>query len=244
MKEREIMWQCPKCERKFKNTNQDHYCGKIETIDRYISEQTEEVRPILHKIRETIRAAAPEATEKISWQMPTFWQATVAPRGENLIHFAAFKKHISIFPGGEATAVFADRLTEYKTAKGTIQLPLNQPIPYKLIEDITRLRVSEVNEKSRPSEKLYEYEAVIQSADKGGAYVAFPYDLRAEFGKGRVKVRATFDGESYYGNIVNMGVKNDDGSVCYIIGIRKDIRIKIGKQPDDTIHVTVRERSN
>ncbi|MDR1755014.1 MAG: DUF1905 domain-containing protein [Eubacterium sp.] len=84
----------------------------------------------------------------------------------------------------------------------------------------------------------------MQSADKGGAYVAFPYDLRAEFGKGRVKVRATFDGESYYGNIVNMGVKNDDGSVCYIIGIRKDIRIKIGKQPDDTIHVTVRERSN
>ena len=68
--------------------------------------------------------------------MPTFWQ------GENLIHFAAFKKHISIFPGGEATAVFADRLTDYKIAKGTIQLPLNEPIPYDLIAEITRWRVS------------------------------------------------------------------------------------------------------
>jgi uncharacterized protein YdhG (YjbR/CyaY superfamily) len=130
------MWKCPKCEREFKNTNQDHYCGKIETIDQYISEQAEEVQPILHKIRETIRIAAPKATEKMSWQMPTFWQ------GENLIHFAAFKKHISIFPGGEATTVFADQLTEYKTAKGTIQFQLNKPIPYELIEEITHWRVA------------------------------------------------------------------------------------------------------
>jgi hypothetical protein len=90
--------------------------------------------------------------------------------------------------------------------------------------------------------KSYEYEAEIQSADKGGAYVAFPYDLRAEFGKGRVRVHATFDGEPYEGNIVNMGVKNTDGSVCYIIGIRKDIRAKIGKQPGDTVSVRIEER--
>jgi len=92
------------------------------------------------------------------------------------------------------------------------------------------------------SDKIYEYEAMIQSADKGGAYVAFPYDIREEFGKGRVKVHATFDGEPYDGSIVNMGVKNPDGSVCYIIGIRKDIRSKIGKQPGDTVRVTIRER--
>ena len=91
--------------------------------------------------------------------------------------------------------------------------------------------------------KIYEYEAVIQSADKGGAYVAFPYDIREEFGKGRVKVHATFDKAPYDGSIVNMGVKNPDGSVCYIIGIRKDIRSKIGKQPGDTIRVTIQERS-
>jgi len=129
------MWQCPKCERTFRAENQSHFCGKIDTIDQYISEQAEETQPILRKIREVIRTAAPDATEKISYQMPTFWQ------GKNLIHFAAFKKHISIFPGGEATTIFSDRLTDYKTAKGTIQLPLNKPIPYDLIADITKYLV-------------------------------------------------------------------------------------------------------
>jgi len=92
--------------------------------------------------------------------------------------------------------------------------------------------------------KVYEYDAVIKSSEigKGGAYVPFPYDLWAEFGKGRIKVHATFDDEPYDGSVVNMGVKNDDGSVCYIIGILKDIRVKIGKQPGDTVRVTVRER--
>ena len=87
--------------------------------------------------------------------------------------------------------------------------------------------------------KIYEYEAVIQPVDKGGAYVAFPWDIRAEFGKGRVRVNVTFDGEPYTGSIVNMGVKNEDGSVCYIIGILKEIRAKIGKQPGDTVRVIV-----
>ena len=67
----------------------------------------------------------------------------------------------------------------------------------------------------------------------------FPCDIQKEFGKGRVKAKITFDGEPYSGSIVNMGVKNEDGSVCYIIGIRKDIREKIGKQPGDTVKVTV-----
>ena len=90
--------------------------------------------------------------------------------------------------------------------------------------------------------KAYEYDAVIQPAGKGGAYVAFPYDLRGEFGKGRVKVHAAFDGVPYDGSIVNMGVKNPDGSVCYIIGIRKDIREKIAKQPGDSVRVVLWER--
>ena len=94
--------------------------------------------------------------------------------------------------------------------------------------------------------KTYEYNAVIKSSEigKGGAYVEFPYDIREEFGKGRVFVRATFDGEPYNGSIVNMGVKHPDGSVCFIIGIRKDIREKIGKQPGDTVRVTIRENKN
>lgn len=92
--------------------------------------------------------------------------------------------------------------------------------------------------------KTYEYDAIILASEigKGGAYVPFPYDVRAEFGKGRVKVRVSFDGEPYDGSVVNMGVKNADGSVCYIIGILKDIRAKIGKQPGDSVHVTVVER--
>ena len=93
------------------------------------------------------------------------------------------------------------------------------------------------------NQKVYEYESMIYDADKkGGAYVIFPYDIREEFGRGRVKVHAEFDGEPYDGSIVNRGVKNEDGSVCYIIGLRKDIRNKIGKQPGDQVQVTVRER--
>ena len=91
--------------------------------------------------------------------------------------------------------------------------------------------------------KIYEFEAVIQKVpDLDGAYVAVPFDIKSLFGKGRLPVHATFDGFPYDGSIVNMGVKNPDGSVCYIIGIRKDIRAKIGKQAGDTVLVTIQER--
>ena len=91
--------------------------------------------------------------------------------------------------------------------------------------------------------KTYEFEAVIRKVpDIDGAYIEFPYDIKKEFYKGRVKVRATFDQVPYDGSIVNMGVKNADGSVCYIIGIRKDIRMKIGKKPGDLVNVTITER--
>ncbi len=92
--------------------------------------------------------------------------------------------------------------------------------------------------------KLYEYNAVIMPSEvgKGGAYVSFPYVIRVEFGKGQVKVRATFDGEPYDGSIVNMRGQNADGFVCHIIGLRKDIGDKIGKQPGDDVAVTITER--
>lgn len=91
-------------------------------------------------------------------------------------------------------------------------------------------------------DKIYEFQAVIEPVpDKGGAFIRFPYDIRQEFGKGRVKVHAAFDGEPYQGSIVNMGIKNNDGSICYIIGVRKDIREKIQKQIDDKINVTIKE---
>jgi uncharacterized protein YdhG (YjbR/CyaY superfamily) len=108
-------------------------------IGDYIATESPDVQPLLQQIRETIRTAAPEATEKISWSMPTFWQ------GENLIHFVANKRHIGIYPGGEAVAMFAERLTGYKTSKGAIQFPLNKPIDYELIADIVRWRLEKLN---------------------------------------------------------------------------------------------------
>lgn len=136
------MWQCSECGRNFKNTNQDHYCSKKPaTIDEYIEDQPENIRPLLEKIRKTIRKAAPKAIEKISWRMPTFWQS------ENLIHFAAFKKHISIMPGDITKIPFEKELSGYKTSRGAIQFPLDKPIDYNLISEITKFKVSMVSEK-------------------------------------------------------------------------------------------------
>lgn len=87
------------------------------------------------------------------------------------------------------------------------------------------------------NKRIYEFDAVIKKVpDIDGAYIEFPYDVRAEFGKGRVKVRATFDGESYDGSLVRMETP------CHIIGLLKAIRAKIGKQAGDTVRVTISER--
>ena len=87
--------------------------------------------------------------------------------------------------------------------------------------------------------KVYAFDAVLHEEPDGGAYIIFPYDLRREFGKGRAKVRAEFNGIPYDSSIVNMGVKNPDGSVCYVIGVLKSIRKALGKHDGDTIHVAV-----
>lgn len=85
--------------------------------------------------------------------------------------------------------------------------------------------------------KVYEFDAIIKKVEGiDGAYVEFPFDVKEEFGKGRVKVLATFDGEVYEGSLVKMKTP------CHIIGIRKEIRAKIGRQPGDTIKVTIKER--
>lgn len=127
------MWKCPKCGRAFKNTNQDHYCGEApKTIQEYIERQPEEIQPYLQQINKAIQSAIPMATEKISWSMPTYWKK------HNLIQFAAFKKHIGLYSGPAAVEAFADRLTEYKTSKGAIQMPYNKPMPLELIGEIAR----------------------------------------------------------------------------------------------------------
>ncbi len=127
------MWQCPKCKREFKNQDQNHFCSGVpNSIDAYIEAQAKEVQPLLHQVRDTIRTALPDAEERISWRMPTYW------RGHNIIHFAAFKKHIGVYPGENAMIYFAGRLTEYKTSKGAIQFPYNKQLPLDLIAEIAK----------------------------------------------------------------------------------------------------------
>lgn len=88
----------------------------------------------------------------------------------------------------------------------------------------------------------FEFDAVLHELPEGGAYVAFPGDIRQIYGRGRVKVRATFDGIPYEGSIVNMGLRNPDGSVCYIIGVLKAIRKALHKRDGDTVHVVIEPR--
>ncbi|MDL2237506.1 DUF1801 domain-containing protein [Christensenellaceae bacterium OttesenSCG-928-K19] len=107
------------------------------TIDEYIAGFPPDVRERLAKMRAAIRKAAPDAKERMSWQMPTFWQ------GENLVHFAAHKTHIGFYPASSGIAAFKNQLSEYKTSKGAVQFPFSQPVPYGLVEEITRFRVSE-----------------------------------------------------------------------------------------------------
>lgn len=93
------------------------------------------------------------------------------------------------------------------------------------------------------NDTVYRFDAVIKkNPEMDAAYVIFPNDIREEFGKGRVKVHATFDGMPYDGSIVKMGVKDADGKVCYIIGITKAIRKAIGKTFGDSLAVTIQER--
>lgn len=103
----------------------------------YFQQFPEDIQEILHKIRQVIQEAAPDATEKFSYQMPTFFL------NGNLVHFAAYKKHIGFYPTPSGIEAFIDQIKAYKYAKGSVQFPLNQPIPYKLISDIVTYRVKE-----------------------------------------------------------------------------------------------------
>ena len=89
----------------------------------------------------------------------------------------------------------------------------------------------------------FEYDEILhETPDNGGAYVIFPWDIREVFGKGRIKVHAEFDGIPYDGSIVNMGLKDSQGNVCYIIGVLKSVREKIKKGDGDSIHIVIEER--
>lgn len=114
--------------------------SNMTVIDDYISQFPSEIQIKLQLIRETIKKAAPDAQEKISWRMPTF------TLNGNLVHFAAHKKHIGFYPGPEAIEAFQEELSKYKNSKGAVQFPYHEEMPIDLITRIVKYRV---NEKSR-----------------------------------------------------------------------------------------------
>ena len=130
--EKAAMWKCPKCGREFKKKEQSHYCGeKPKTIDEYILSQDADKQEALRQIRQILRNALPEAEERISWSMPTYW------KNHNILHFAASKEHIGLYPGPAAVVQFAEELQGYRTDKGTIRIPYGR-IDAVLIEKIAK----------------------------------------------------------------------------------------------------------
>jgi uncharacterized protein YdhG (YjbR/CyaY superfamily) len=110
---------------------------KFVTIDDYITSTSPEVQEKLNSLKNLIKKEVPEAQEKMSWQMPTFYLHG------NLVHFFAHKHHIGFYPGASGVTAFQDELVNYKTSKGAIQFPLSKPLPFDLIRQIVQFRVSE-----------------------------------------------------------------------------------------------------
>ena len=111
--------------------------NKVKSIDEYIANCPKEVQKQMKEMRATIKASAPDATEKISYQIPTFYL-----KG-NLVHFAAFKNHIGFYPTSSGTQAFKKELSIYDGAKGTVRFPIDKPLPLKLISKIVKFRVAE-----------------------------------------------------------------------------------------------------
>jgi uncharacterized protein YdhG (YjbR/CyaY superfamily) len=111
--------------------------AEYKTIDEYIQTFPENIQTILEKMRQTIRKAAPEAVETISYRMPAFKLNGI------LVYFAAAKNHIGFYPTASPIEVFKKELSPYKTSKGAIQFPLNMPVPWDLVEKIVKFRVKE-----------------------------------------------------------------------------------------------------
>lgn len=116
--------------------------SKPATIDEYIAGFPAETQVLLQQIRATVQAAAPDATEAIRYAIPTFIL------NGNLVHFAGFKNHIGFYPAPTGAEAFKTELSVYKTGKGSVQFPLDQPMPLELITRIVQFRVTEISRKA------------------------------------------------------------------------------------------------
>jgi len=117
---------------------------QFKTIDDYIKIFPQDVESILERMRQTIRKAAPEAVESISYQMPTF-----KLNGKNLVYFAGYKNHIGFYPVPSGIRAFKKELSQYKTGKGSLQFPIDKPVPYDLVKKIVMFRVKENMKKKK-----------------------------------------------------------------------------------------------
>jgi uncharacterized protein YdhG (YjbR/CyaY superfamily) len=120
----------------------------VTTIDEYIQGFPTEVQAKLSELRSTIRQSAPQAVEKISYRIPTFYF------NGNLVHFAAFERHIGFYPGSSGIARFRKDLKKYKSAKGSVQFPVDEPLPLDLIAEIVKFRVGENSRKKVKGRKV------------------------------------------------------------------------------------------
>ncbi len=121
--------------------------NKAENIDQFIAEFPEDVQAILQKVRSTIKSIIPNAEECINYGIPTF------KLKENVVHFSGYKNHIGFYPGSGVIAKFAKEIAAFKNAKGSVQFPLNQEIPYELIQRMTEYRLEEMALKSALKKK-------------------------------------------------------------------------------------------
>lgn len=117
---------------------------QFKTMDEYIAEFPKDVRDVLEELRRVIRESAPEAEETISYGIPTF-----DLNGRHLVHFAAYKNHVGFYPTSSGIKAFKKELSPFKTSKGTVQFPLDKPIPFDLVKKIVKFRVKENESKKK-----------------------------------------------------------------------------------------------
>jgi uncharacterized protein YdhG (YjbR/CyaY superfamily) len=120
---------------------------QFKTVDEYIESFPKDIQDILRKIRTAIKAAIPDSEEKISYQMPTFY------KNGNLVHYAVFKNHIGFYPTPSAIQSFKKEISKYKWAKGSVQFPIEKPMPLKLISRIAKYRAKENEIKSKAQKR-------------------------------------------------------------------------------------------
>lgn len=238
--------------------------GPSPEVEAYLASAPEPSRARLHEIVALFRAELPEATERISYGVPT-WHLV-----ENVVHVAGYERHVGLYPGSGALVAFAEDLASYATSKGTVQFPHDRALPLDLIRKVVRWRLDRVREKGAappprrratpakaaaiapegfsPDQASVErgglvdpgtitFEATLHRSDASGAacFVDFPLDLKATYGKGNlVPVVATWDGRAQYRGALAMM-----GGDCALLICRKDVLAQLGKGPGDVVQVSV-----